>query len=706
MVSVAAYNADIEVVVKGVNKVTTLTNQIKAANKAVNALNKEVIGKGGKGGTEYFDKVGKKAKLATLSISNLQKAVSKSSATLNKATLGTDQASDAARAYVAANQALNDQLRKRIALLKETERAMAFERFAAGDLSGRTQYASPIGPKPKRGGGGGGGGAKPRQGKGMMSGFSGTRVGQAVLGGGFPALFGQGIGGVAGGAAGGLLGGFAGGIAGSIIGSRVEEFAQAAAETGRALASVGEAFDMMQEKSLFSSEAIERNVEALILQGKIQEAATAITDELSTKIGNKGVARLKELGEVSKETMKLWNELKIQMQAVATKAILPLLKLINKVLGRTTAKNRLSALTEDLEGTEAGKNLAADIAAGKSKTNIGGGELGVGQVTKTGNLSTEKIQELLDKYREFQEAQRTGASTVGISDEDIKNAETIIQKNSKGLQIALDQLEATRELYQAKLDGNEKEVIKKQEIEKVMKTIKGMDDAELEAARAKLELAYDQADAVKTTAKIKEEADKQELERRKKIADLLATETTNAIVGLIDGTRTLGESLKNIIKQMAAMFIQKKAMSFFGGMMGLGGGGGSVGSQLGNMIGSFSSGGIVTKPTMGLVGEAGEDEYIIPASKMAQSMQRYSAGARGDSVIPGTGQSSSGGASGSSTTVNYSGPILNFNSEEFVPKSAIGQIINSAASKGASAGEARTLSTLRNSRSTRSRIGM
>ena len=688
MVSVAAYNADIQVVVKGVNKVTALTNQIKAASKAVNALNKEVIGKGGKGGTEYFDKVGKKARLATLSISNLQKAVSKSSATLNKATLGTDQASDAARSYVAANQALNDQLRQRIALLKQTERAMAFEKMAAGDLSGRTQYSSPIGPKPKRGGGGGG------QRKGMMSGFSGTRAGQAILGGGFPALFGQGIGGVAGGAAGGLLGGFAGGIAGSILGSRVEEFAQAAAETGRALGSVGDAFDMMQEKSLFSSEAIERNVEALILQGKIQEAATAITDELSTKIGNKGVSRLKELGEVSKETMKLWNELKIQMQAVATKAILPLLKLINKVLGKTTAGNRLKALEDDLKGTEAGKNLKADIEA-KGGVNSMTGK------TSRSKLNTEEIQQLLDKYREFQEAQRTGASTVGISNEDLKNAEEIIKKNRKGLDIALEQLEATRELYQAKLDGNEKEVIKKQEIEKVMKTIKGMDDAELEAARAKLELAYDQADAVKTTAKIKEEADKQELERRKKIADLLATETTNAIVGLIDGTRTLGESLKNIIKQMAAMFIQKKAMSFFGGMMGL-----EEGGYVSNGIKPFSSGGMVTRPTMGLVGEAGEDEYIIPASKMAQSMQRYSAGARGESVIPGTGQSSTGGGAGSSTTVNYSGPILNFNSEEFIPKSAVGKIISTAARQGAAMGETSTMKAMQNNRSARSRIGM
>ena len=692
MVSVAAYNADIEVVVKGVNKVTSLTNQIKAASKAVNALNKEVIGKGGKGGTEYFEKVGKKARLATLSISNLQKAVSKSSATLNKATLGTDQASDAARSYVAANQALNDQLRQRIALLKQTERAMAFEKMAAGDLSGRTQYASPIGPKPKRGGGGGG------QRKGMMSGFSGTRAGQAILGGGFPALFGQGIGGVTGGAVGGLLGGFAGGLGGSIIGSRVEEFAQAAAETGRALASVGEAFDMMQEKSLFSSEAIERNVEALILQGKIQEAATAITDELSAKVGNKGVARLKELGEVSKVTMKLWNELKIQMQAVATKAILPLLKLINKVLGKTTAGNRLKALEDDLKGTEAGKNLKADIEA------KGGVHSMTGKTDKS-KLSVEEMQQLIDKYRQAQNDLRTGASTVGISDEDLSNAEEIIKKNRKGLDIALEQLEATRELYQAKLDGNEKEVVKKQEIEKVMKTIKGMDDAELEAARAKLELAYDQADAVKTKAKLQEEADKQELERRKKIADLLATETTNAIVGLIDGTRTLGESLKNIIKQIGAAILKKKLLSAFSNM-GFSIPGLAEGGYVSGGFKAFASGGMVTQPTVGLVGEAGEDEYVIPASKMAQSMQRYSAGARGESVVPGSGSSSAGGASGSSTTVNYSGPILNFNSEEFVPKSAIGQIINSAASKGAAAGEARTMSTLRNSRGSRSRIGI
>jgi len=173
---------------------------------------------------------------------------------------------------------------------------------------------------------------------------------------------------------------------------------------------------------------------------------------------------------------------------------------------------------------------------------------------------------------------------------------------------------------------------------------------------------------------------------------------TDAIMGLIDGTKSLGESLAGVAKQIASMMIKKAIM----GLPFLA----AEGAYAPGGFKAFASGGMVTKPTMGLVGEAGEDEYVIPASKMAQSMQRYSAGARGESVIPGTGQSSTGGGADAQTTVNYSGPILNFNSEEFVPKSAIGQIINSAASKGAAAGESRTMSTLRNSRGARSRLGM
>ena len=183
------------------------------------------------------------------------------------------------------------------------------------------------------------------------------------------------------------------------------------------------------------------------------------------------------------------------------------------------------------------------------------------------------------------------------------------------------------------------------------------------------------------------------------VKETIAGGLHNAVMGLIDGTKSLGESLAGIAKQIASLMLKKAIFGAFGLKA-------AEGAYVANGIRPFNQGGLVTKPTMGLVGEAGEDEYIIPASKMAQSMQRYSAGARGESVIPGTGQSSAGGGADAQTTVNYSGPVLNFNSEEFVPKSAIGEIINSAASRGAKAGEARTLASLQNSRSRRSNIGL
>ena len=185
------------------------------------------------------------------------------------------------------------------------------------------------------------------------------------------------------------------------------------------------------------------------------------------------------------------------------------------------------------------------------------------------------------------------------------------------------------------------------------------------------------------------------------IRETIASGLTSAVEGLIAGTKTLGESLAGIAKSIASMYLKAAFMNMLPGLPT-----GAEGAFVSNGIKPFASGGMATKPTLGLIGEAGEDEYVIPASKMAASMQRYSAGARGEAVIPGTGSSHVGAGGGASTTVNYSGPILNFNSEEFVPKSAVGQIIATATSQGAKAGENRTLTTLRNSRSARSRLGM
>ncbi len=93
---------------------------------------------------------------------------------------------------------------------------------------------------------------------------------------------------------------------------------------------------------------------------------------------------------------------------------------------------------------------------------------------------------------------------------------------------------------------------------------------------------------------------------------------------------------------------------------------------------------------------------------MSEAMSRYSAGARGTDVIPakGGGGGYGGMSGGGGAVVNYNGPTLNFNSEDYVPASAVPGIIDEAAKRGAKAGESRTFASLQNSRSRRSRIGL
>ena len=186
------------------------------------------------------------------------------------------------------------------------------------------------------------------------------------------------------------------------------------------------------------------------------------------------------------------------------------------------------------------------------------------------------------------------------------------------------------------------------------------------------------------------------------IKETIATGLTSAVQGLIDGTKTLGESLAGIAKSIGSMYLKAAFMNMLPGLPTQAEGGYNGGS-----FKAFAKGGLVSSPTIGLIGEAGEDEYVIPASKMSGAMDRYSAGARGQAVIPGGGTVASGsGVSSTPTVVNYTGPVLSFNSEAYVPKSAIPEIINSAARRGAQEGQSKVFSQLKNSRSQRSRVGL
>ena len=508
--------------------------------------------------------------------------------------------------------------------------------------------------------------------KGMMSGFSGTKVGQAVLGGGFPLLFGGGPGTVAGGAIGGLMGGFAGGIGGSLIGGMADRAVAATAKLGQAFNKFSLDVTAITKSLGVAGTATAQYLKTLEAVKGPMAAANEAQERLRSIIGDKGVADLKEFGERSQSILNSTQKFFTRMSA----GLANILNWADKILGLSSGLERRElrsyAMNESNTDPQLVK-LRADLEA-----------LGPNKLTRRDD---KKFNDLYEKLEN-----RAREIMTGQTQEDLANNATLQLDNQ------IEKLEeilklGTREAgiqHEVAAILKEKGIIRNEDNKAQIKTIE---------------------DGVRQKTQLEEQ-----IQLWKQIKDVIAGGLTNAIEGLISGTQTLGEALGGILKQIGQILMQKALTSMLGNIS-FGGGGiasGGTGAMVardnamyGNTFpaGSFSTGGMVTRPTVGVIGEAGEDEYIIPASKMASSMQRYSAGARGEAVIPSTGSSYAGGG-GSSTTVNYSGPILNFNSEEFVPKSAVGQIIATATARGASVGESRTISSLRNSRSRRSSLGL
>ena len=174
-----------------------------------------------------------------------------------------------------------------------------------------------------------------------------------LTGAGFPLLFGGGPAQALAGGIGGAFGGLGGSIAASAIASQVEAFAQAATEAGQALNSTGGALDFMREKSLFSTSAVEERAAVLEEQGRVEELAALLTQELTEKIGNEGVRSLQELGKTTDETTRLWSELTTQLFALISGPLNGFLKIVNQVLGGITGRGRFEAVKADFAENEA-----------------------------------------------------------------------------------------------------------------------------------------------------------------------------------------------------------------------------------------------------------------------------------------------------------------------------------------------------------------
>ena len=263
--------------------------------------------------------------------------------------------------------------------------------------------------------------------------------------------------------------------------------------------------------------------------------------------------------------------------------------------------------------------------------------------------------------------------------------------------------------------------------------LRGIEEERAEAARQAAEEA-------RAAAQARLEADpgyqmKQQLEELLDVQNQAAAGATaignafsNAFTSIINGTKSADQAIADMLSSvaehfmdMAAQIIAKQlAMIAYGLIMkalGVNAGGDSASVPFdtstplpgGMTYGSLAEGGYVSGPTRALIGEGGESEYVIPESKMRESMARYSRGARGSAVIPEAGASGTSGEGGGTAVVapiDVRYTVERINSVDYVTADQFQRGMQQAASQGAKQGEQQTLKRLQMSGSTRKRLGM
>ena len=288
------------------------------------------------------------------------------------------------------------------------------------------------------------------------------------------------------------------------------------------------------------------------------------------------------------------------------------------------------------------------------------------------NALSDKEREFIVVTQEYEVQKAQLELNKNLYDVALKQSELLNQ------QTPLATIQQEIELLAAKIQGKEQEYLLQKQINELISQGVSPEDAQ----------------GVVLTIKDLEKQNKVIQDQKQLWADIYTTvsgELQNALTGLIDGTAKWGDVLSSILGSLGNLFLNA-AFSGLGGALKLPG---------------FAEGGFVTGPTTAMIGEGGEPEYVIPASKMRSAMGRYAGGARGASVIPGNGESGGGGMGAApSGTIDVRYSIERINSVDYVTADQFQRGMAQAAQQGAIQGERRAMRSLKNSAATRRGVGV
>ena len=528
----------------------------------------------------------------------------------------------------------------------------------------------------------------------------------ALIGGAFPLLFGQGVGAAAGGAAGGFAGGMMGGqfgfalsLVGTNLGSLVDRLVSSTSEIGKALGPFTANVDAVVSSLGVAGTAFGQQLNTYTQVADKTDSLNEATRQMAIIVGNDGVKALRQFGESSTQLKNDFDRAMLGMQAAVAKVALFIgnrFKLFDKE-GTRSLRSRARVTFRSGKDPEMNK-IKADMEAVKRAPL----DFEEGVTVRGRTFTGEGFKLKADEFLREEVVKRQKIL-------DLQEAGLLVQKTVQ--QIAGNKLEGLQEenlFLEDKLNKGNVQA----EIEKRMRALtKEVLGDQKELTKTQITQIENQRDSITKAVKYNDELQKS-VALTQQLRDVLSTGVTDAIMGLIEGTKTLSESLADIAKQLANILLNAAFQNMFSNLFPGPKTPGPAGEAQGayNRAGGFKAfqyGGVVNSPTLGIIGEGGESEYVIPASKMSGAMARYSAGARGGAVIPGGSHESGTVASGSGNTiVEYTGPTLNFNGDEYVPKSAVPEIIGAAAKRGAVAGRAQVIGSLKNSRGQRASLGL
>lgn len=426
----------------------------------------------------------------------------------------------------------------------------------------------------------------------------------ALISGAFPLLFGQGpVGAIAGGLGGGIggmfgqMGGFAGGIAATAVVQQIQGALKGIADLGSALSPLTADAAAVASSLGLTGTALGQQLDIYTQVASKTDALNEVTRQMALLIGDDGVAAIKEFGESSTRLKNDFDRAMLGMQVAVAKVALFIgnrFKIFDKEGARGVSDRARTTMV-------GGKDKVMQEISAKRKAIISAPFDSEKGVTVDGTTFKNKTEAL-----DFLRTQRNERQKIL----DLQDAGLITQKTVKD--ISKNQLENLTEeslVLQDTINGGEVKADIEARVRALTKEVLG-DQKELTATQI-TEIANQRkiiTNVVTKNNKLKDTADiaREITDTFEKLKDTIAIDIGNGIKGLIKGTETLNDVLRNVFDKLADAALN---MAIFGNV-----GGGSV---TGGLLGMFKAdGGPVKGGNPYIVGERGPELFTPGASGM------------------------------------------------------------------------------------------